>query len=316
MTTALSPDPAGGPEWVSARPPRIVEVLGRVFRFPALMAKYHDLVWTSARRDLEARFTGTVLGWFWPLVYPVFLFAVYYFIFTKLLDMKIPELPPGQESAMGIFMFTGIMVWTAFAEALGRGTSVIVDSGNLIKKLAFPSEILPLNVTLVSTVTMLFGVTIFVLACTLTPIWPAPGLSLAWVPLILLLQLAFTYGLTLFLSALQVFLRDTNQIVGIFMTIWMFVTPLFWVPELMGRSVEPYTPLIRTNPVYHLVYAWRGALMGDLDVFVARRGEVTSIVSEAAVGAHLLTFLPWAAVAFVGGYSFFILSQRRFADEV
>ena len=144
-------------EWVTARGTRFVEVLMRLFTLPKLVWSYKDLLRTSVRRDLEIRFQGTLLGWLWPLVQPIFLFTVYYFIFTKLLAFKFPELPPEQESAMGIFMFVGVMAWAMLSDSLNRGTSVIVDSGNLIKKLAFPSEVLPLNVTLVGIVTMLFA---------------------------------------------------------------------------------------------------------------------------------------------------------------
>jgi ABC-type polysaccharide/polyol phosphate export permease len=302
--------------WVTARPPRATEVLQRVLRLPRLLLDHKDLVTSGVKRDLEARFQGTVLSWAWPLVHPLFLFAVYYFIFTELLQFKMPDLPEDQEAAMGVYMFTGVLAWAAFAESLSRGTSVIIDNGNLIKKLAFPSELLPLNVTLVGLTTMLFAVTVFLLGCLLTPIWPAPGWAVLWLPVILLLQGLFTYGLVLLTSTLQVFLRDTSQLVGILSSVWMFTTPLFWVPELMRSGVREYMPLIRANPLYHLIQAWRGALMGDLAVpaneFVAG-GPVTSV---SAVPQHLAVFAVWAVGAYVVGYGFFVLSQRRFADEV
>ena len=97
----MSPKPQADAGWISARPPRAVEVVERLTTFPALLARHRDLVSTSVRRGLEARFHGTLLGWLWPLVQPLFLFAVYYFIFTKLLQQRIPDLPPGQESALG-----------------------------------------------------------------------------------------------------------------------------------------------------------------------------------------------------------------------
>jgi lipopolysaccharide transport system permease protein len=302
--------------WISARPPRWTEVALRIARFPALVLRHGDLVRSGVRRDLEARFQGTILSWAWPLVHPLFLFAVYYFIFTELLQFKLPDLPEEKRAAMGVFMFTGIVAWSAFAETLTRGTSVIVDNGNLIKKLAFPSELLPLQVTLVSLTTMLLAVLVFLLGTLLTPIWPAPGWAVLWLPLILLFQGLFTYGLVLLSSTLQVFLRDTAQLVGILSTVWMFATPLFWVPEAMRAEVQRYMPLVRANPIYHLVQAWRGALMGDLSIpgnaFVSG-GEVTSV---AAVPGHLAVFACWALGAFVVGYGFFVLSQRRFADEV
>ncbi len=327
VTTKAVEDPASGlsaraepeiPEagWTTARPPRPLEVLRRMARFPRLVREHRDLVATSVRRDLQSRFQGTLLGWFWPLVHPLFLFGVYYFIFTELLQIKMPGLPAEQKAAMGVYMFCGIAVWAPFAESLLRGTNVIVENGNLIKKLAFPSELLPLNVTLVGIVTELFGVAMFVLAALLTPVWPAPGAALLWIPLLVLLQAVFTYGLVLALSTLQVFLRDTLQLVGILSTVWMFLTPIFWAPEVLERSVLKYLPWIAWNPMVHLLQAWRGALMGDLAIPAGGALVGGEVVSVAAIPGHLAIFALWALFSFVLGYGFFLLAQRRFADEV
>ncbi len=313
---ALAADPGADAGWVTARPPRALEVLARVVSFPALLARHKDLVTSGVRRDLQARFQGTLLSWAWPLVHPLFLFAVYYFIFTELLQHRMPELREEQKAAMGVYMFCGILAWAAFADSLGRGTTVIVDNGNLIKKLAFPSELLPLNVVLVSLTTLLFAIVVLLLGCLLTPIWPAPGRSLVWVPALVLLQGVFTYGLVLLTSTLQVFLRDTSQLTGILTTVWMFATPIFWVPEAMRAGVREYMPLIRANPIYHLVQAWRGVLMGDVSIPGSAEIAGGAVSSSAAVPGHLAVFALWALGAYVVGYAFFVFSQRRFADEV
>ena len=316
-------EPAAGPAlqgesdgWIGARAPRAREIAARLLTLPGLLRRHRDLIGTSVKRELEARFQGTILGWFWPLFHPLFLFAVYYFIFAHLLGLKMPGLPPEKEAAMGIFMFVGILVWAAFAETLTRGTNAIVDNGNLIKKLAFPSEILPLNLTLVGLVTMGFGVAVFVVACFVTPIWPAPGLELCWIPAIVLLQGLFTFGLALFLSTLHVFLRDTLQVVTVLTTVWMFVTPIFWSPEAMSQEVAAYKPLLAYNPMYHLVQAWRGVLMGDLYIEPGEYASGGYVSSVAAIGHHLSVFGLWGLGALVVGFTFFVLSQRRFADEV
>ncbi len=319
MTTVEEQPLASPPgEWITPRPARGLEVLQRLVGLPRLIAGHRDLVLTTLKRDLTARFQGTLLGWAWPVLQPLLLFAIYYFIFTQLLGQRMPELPEEQQAGMGVYMFCAMIAWGAFAESLGRGTSVIVDNGNLIKKLAFPSELLPLNVVLASLVMMLFGVVIFIAVC-FTPVWPAPGLSLLWIPVIVLLQGLFTYGLVLLLSTLHVFLRDTAQLVGMTTTVWMFLTPVFWVPELLtlgpgGASVEQHLGLIQANPAYHLVAAWRGALMGDVNLIV--NGVQLSPVSVAAIPGHLAVFGLWAVGAYVLGYAFFVHSQRRFADEV
>ena len=292
--------------WITARPPKAVEVVSRIVTFPRTLYIHRDLILHSVKRELEARFTGTLLGWVWPLVYPVFMFAVYYFIFSKLLKMKMPDLPPGQEAAMGVYMFVGVVVWTAFAESLARGTNVIVENGNLIKKLAFPSEALPLNIVLVNMVTMCFGVAVFIACCLVTPLWQAPGWMLLWLPVLLALQVLFCFGFTLILSTLQVFLRDTMQVVSIGVTVWMFLTPVFWAPEVIGDFFDQYVFWLRLNPTYHLVYVWRVVLMSGEPALVFQYDFATSMI----------TLTAWALAVFAVGYGFFVLSQRRFADEV
>jgi len=353
-------------DWVTSRPPALLEILGRVLTFPGTVVRHRDLIYSSVRRELATRFQGTLLGFLWPLVHPLFIFAVYYFIFTKLLSFKMPALPPGQESAMGVYMFIGVLVWAAFAESIGVGCNIIVDNGNLIKKLAFPSEILPLNIVLVNIVTMLFGVAMYLVGTATTSVWDAPGVLLLWVPLLLLLQILFTYGLILILSTLQVFLRDTAQVVSIGITVWMFLTPLFWVPEAIPQ-ISKYVPWIQMNPMNHLVFAWREVLMNVSSVLTTVQssvnGDTIYRANEALTRAgfpdsQLLTFDNpsaaaiqqtnellgqiepstnvvvtqlhlshdlmqsvgifgiWAVGFFVVGYCFFIMAQRRFADEV
>jgi lipopolysaccharide transport system permease protein len=248
-----------------------------------------------------------VLGRLWPLVSPLVLFAVYFVIFTQVFGFKLGDLPESQRAAMGVFMFLGAVVWSSFAESLSRSTTVLVDNGTLIKKLAFPAEILPLNVVLSSAVTSGVALAAFVVITLVTPLWRAPGIELAWAPAILLFQLVFTYGLALFVSALNVFLRDTQAALGVVLTVWMFATPVFWIPVKEALpSIEPWLPWIERNPLFSLVQAWRGALMSSEPALVFHR----------SIGAELLAFAPWAAGSVVVGGLFFALVKRRFADEV
>jgi ABC-type polysaccharide/polyol phosphate export permease len=229
------------------------------------------------------------------------------------------ELPEDKKTAMAIYMFCAMLAWSAFSESLTRGTSVIVDNGNLIKKLVFPAELLPLNTVLASLTVMLFGVAIFLLATLCTPVWEAPGPALLWLPVIVAVQGVFTYGLVLLLATLQVFLRDTVQIVTMLTTMWMFMTPIFWVPELMGPGLDPWRGILEANPGFHMVSAWRGALMGDLVYTTGGHAGLPTVmnpVSVAAIPAHVGVLALWALGAYAVGYTVFVFSQRRFADEV
>src|SRR5262249_25517844 len=130
------PEPQGA--WGSSRPTRTPEGLQRVVGPPPLVREQWGLVRTTPRRDLSPRLPGTILGWYWPVLQPLVMFAIYYFIFTELLQQRW-NLPESQKAGVGVYMFCAMISWAALADSLGRGTNVIVDNGNLIKKLVFPA---------------------------------------------------------------------------------------------------------------------------------------------------------------------------------
>ncbi len=306
----VDPRVVSGPttSWVSAEVPSLLASVRRLAAWPGLIRRRWDLVAVSVRRDLQARFRGTLLGFAWVLAHPLLLFAVYAFIFTHLLGVRLAVgegAPPG---AMGVYMFTGTLCWSAFADAVQRSTSCVVDNRNLVRQVQFPSELLPLQVGLSSLVTLVAGVAAFVVFTALSPVWRAPGLALLlWAPVLLFLQLLLTTGLGLALSAIHVLWRDTLPLVGIALTVGMFATPIFWVPipEVLP-GIERWLPLVEANPLHHLVYAWREVLMGGEPGFVFA-GDFAHSLQRVAL---------WAVGIFAAGSIVFFRQQRQLADEV
>jgi ABC-type polysaccharide/polyol phosphate export permease len=137
-------------------------------------------------------------------------------------------------------------------------------------------------------------------------VWRPPGAWLAAAPLLLVLQAAFTAGLGLLLATLQVFVRDTAHVVGVALTLWMFATPLFWVPapEVLP-GIEAWLWLVEANPMHHLLYVWRAGLMG----------LEPGICFDAPVARSLGLFALWAGAVFALGHTAFVLGSRRFPDE-
>ncbi len=280
-----------------------------ILGFPALVWRHRTMLGSFVTRELRARFHGSALGFFWPLIQPAALFAVYWFLFARLLGMKL-ELAGGDpdatgESGFAVYLFSGIILWSAFAEAVLRATGVVTENGNLIKKMAFPSELLPCSVAIVALVMQVLSLVVYFVVARVLGMLPGPEALL--LPLVLLVMAVFTVGLGLLVSAMQVFLRDTMHVTGIVMTFWMFLTPIFWFadPAIMP-PVEPYLDVLRLNPMLHLIDAWRICL-----------GVTTP--SQAGAG------LPWvelgraaaaAGLTFVAGYAFFLGLKDRFADEV
>jgi len=270
--------------------------------------QHRDLVATAVRRDLQARYRGTLLGYAWILLQPLLQFAIYAFIFTELLGLRLGGAQGTPAGTMGVYMFTGTLVWSAFADTLTRSSTCILEHRNLVQKVRFDAQLLPLQMALVSLVTFGAGLAAFVLFTALSPPWSLPGWSgLAWVPVLAGLQLLLTLGLGLGLAASQVLFRDTQPILATLLTVWMFVTPIFWVPSAeILPGIERWLPLVEANPVHHLVYLWRSVLMN---------GE-PALVFNGSFEHSLLALCLWSGGLFVAGSIFFFRVERHLADEV
>ena len=295
-----------GPWSVPARA-SLAHVAGEVWRTPGALLRNRDLVLTCLGRDLSGRFRGTVLGWLWPLVQPAVLFIVYGFLFAQLLGLRMPGASGELGASYGLYLFSGALVWSAFAESLTRATSSLVDGRHLLGKLTFPSEVLPLTPVLGGAVTLVFGVTVTLTVIAITGLHPLPGTSIAWLPVLLALGGLFTYGLALLCAAAHIHLRDTREVLTCLLTVLMFATPIFWVPsaEVMP-SIGPWLGWIEASPIYLLVTGWRGVLMAGQPAEVLGLG----------VADCCLRLLPWSVTCALVGRAVFAALQRGFADEV
>ena len=293
--------------WIGPPRPSVAGIWRGLVGVPAQLARHRRMVQVSVLRDLRARFSGTVLGWGWPLLQPLVLFGVYAFVFTKLFGVRLPATPPGSEGLLGVYMFLGVLVWSSIAESLARGAQSISGNANLIAKVAFPAQLLPLNTALSNLAMLGLGLAGFLVVSLLAPLGVRPGPLLLWLPVLALAQLLFVWGLSLALATLQVYLRDTAHMLGLALTLGMFATPIFWVPsrELLPAA-GPYLELVTSNPFHHLVQAWRLALMGD----------APAVLFTDSFNTSLCIVLAWAGASFVCGHALFTLGRPGFADEV
>ena len=306
-----SPEPAAAgavaSPWIVARAPSARDLAAGLAGLPGRLWRERERLAVGVRRELGARLTGTVLGRAWPLVAPLATFAIYWFVFTRLLGFRMPALPAGQESAMGLWMFTGVLVWSAFAEGLTRAARSLEESSSLLTKLAFPAEILPLQPVLASLLLALPGMGLFALVCAVTPLWGAPDARWCLLPLLLALQALFTAGLAWMVSAAQVFLKDTAQLLALVLSVLALATPVFWVPStVVLPELGPWLAWIELNPLHQLLFAWRCVLLGGEPAFLFAAGPWPALAA----------FAPWALGTFALGHLVFQLQARHFADEV
>src|SRR5258706_298767 len=172
----------------------------------AQLVRYRGLIQSLVARELKARYRGSVLGFLWSFINPLLLLSIYTFVFTVVLPNTAAGLRP-----YALFMFCGILPWNWFSSSLTEAAGSLVAGGNLIKKVLFPAEILPLVNVFANMAHFFLGLLILVVFLVAYRHWPDP-LDLLWFPVVVVVQLVFTSALALFLSALTVHFRDIRDL--------------------------------------------------------------------------------------------------------
>jgi ABC-type polysaccharide/polyol phosphate export permease len=255
--------------------------------------RYRGLIQTLVARDLKARYRGSVLGFFWSFVNPLLLLLIYSYVFTQVL----PGLHPESLQPYALFMFCGILPWTWFSSALLESSGTLISGGNLIKKVLFPAEVLPIVTVLANMVHFFLGLPI--LAAFLVYYQrPLDPVELLWFPAIVLVQLVLTTGLALLVSALTVHFRDIKDILGNLLTLWFFATPIIYAME---QAPPGNRWLLNLNPMTHLVISYQQVLFDT--------GPHTHWKWLLGLGAG-------SGLVFLAGYFVFDRLRDSFAEEV
>jgi ABC-type polysaccharide/polyol phosphate export permease len=250
--------------------------------------RYRELVRNFVVRDLKARYKNSVLGFFWSLANPLLMMMVFTVVGVALMQRDYHEFPA--------FVLSGLLAWNWCSGCVVGGVSSITGNAHLIKKVAFPRQLLPLSLVLSNGVNFLLALIPLLLIATLVGKGPSPLLLL--LPLVILIQVVFLTGLALFLGCLNVYFRDTEHIVDVLVLAWFFLTPVFYsVEELSSqyaRLIYIFNPMASIISTYRLIFYYH-ALPDPL--FVLRMSSQ-------------------AVVVFVIGYLFFLRREADFGEEV
>ena len=219
------------------------------------LLRHRSLIQTLVARELKARYRGSVLGFFWSFINPLLLLLVYWFVFSVVL----PGIRPIDIEPYALFMFCGLLPWTWFSSSVLEASNVIIAGGNLIKKVLFPAEVLPVVTVLANMIHFLLGLPIIAAALVYFAV-PVRPLELLWLPVVVLVQLFLTLGLALIVSSLTVHFRDLKDILGNLMTFWFFATPIIYPMSLAPPSGKV---LLDLNPFTHLVISYQEILFYD-----------------------------------------------------
>jgi ABC-type polysaccharide/polyol phosphate export permease len=301
----------------AATAPRgLIRHLLPIVGYPARIWRNRFMVQNFLRRDLMGRFHGSFLGAYWLLAQPLFQFIVYYFVFGLLFGNWKAGSGQPPDPHFAIYLFSGVIGFHALVETTSQTCTIVVDNGNLVKKVAFPSEVLPVHVSLVSVVIYLIGAVVLVLVGLLSGILQTGWLVLA-LPLVLVVQVVMTLGIGLLLSSLNVFIRDVSQLWRIIAMAWMFLSPVFWEPELMAHKFGALSKLLFwLNPAFPLLQAHRAALGVTGSMNNPPEGMVTVGVPVGDFWFHLGIASAWALGFLVVGYTVFMSRKHKFADLI
>lgn len=267
--------------------------LGRAFTYPVTgLWRSRSLIRSMVRRDLLARYRGSLGGLFWTLLNPLLLMLTYFFVFGVVLRARFEGDP--SRSGFVLYFLAGMLAWLPFSEAAGRAPSVIVEHRNFVKKVVFPLETLPVSLTAGGLVTQAFALAVFlVLLVVLRGTIPV---SLIWLPALLVPQILFTLGVCWFLAGLGAYLRDLSQVNGFLLTLWFFLTPICYSeislpPEAMS--------ILSKNPLFVLVRGYRAILLEP---------------GGAPAFSSLWKLWLLSAVVFILGHAWFYRLRKNFAD--
>ena len=215
----------------------------------ATLLRYRMLIHSLVGREMKARYRGSILGFFWSFVNPLLLLLTYWLVFTYMLPgVRARSLEP-----YFLFLFCGILPWTWFQSSVAESAGVLISGGNLIKKVLFPAEVLPVVTVAANMVHFLFGLPILLLFLLWNGHLTATALLL---PLPMLVQLVFTLGVALFVSALTVHFRDIQNILTHLLHIWFFATPVLYAMPESGRLHS----VLRFNPMSHVLVSYQEIL--------------------------------------------------------
>lgn len=218
----------------------------------ANLIRYRGLIQSLVARELKARYRGSVLGFVWSFINPLLLLLIYSFVFTEIMPNETAGVQP-----YAVFMFCGILPWTWFSASLTDAAGSLIAGGNLIKKVLFPAEVLPLVSVLANMVHFFLGLPILLVFLLVSRHYPNP-MDLVWFPVVVVVQLVFASALALVLAALTVHFRDIRDILANVLMLWFFATPIIY--PWFQPNVQQFRWLFNLNPFTHLAVSYQEIL--------------------------------------------------------
>jgi ABC-type polysaccharide/polyol phosphate export permease len=212
--------------------------------------KYKDLFVQLTLRDVKSKYKQSILGYAWVLLVPLINLLILNIVFQYFFRV------PTGDIAYPVYLFVALVPWTFTSNSISAATNSIVTNESLITKVFFPREIIPLSAISSKIVDLILMSLVVVLFLFIYNIHP--GITMLYVVPIFTVQLILIIGVSLILSSINVFFRDVENILGVFLNIWMYLTPIIYPPELIPENVRFIFGL---NPMVGIINSYRNTIL-------------------------------------------------------
>lgn len=249
---------------------------------------YRSMIRSLVHKDLRGRYQASVLGFLWTFIVPLCQLVVYYAVFSRI--MKGGEIPN-----FALYVFVALIPWNFFSACLTGGASSVVAQQSLVNKIYFPREVVPISYVTSSFVNMLLCEIVVFIVCIFYGV-RFSLVGLLCLPLVMLVEYIFALGVTMIISAIDVYFRDLEHILGIVAMAWMFMTPIMYNANILGEGVV--ATILRLNPMTYIVKAYRDIL------YAGNVPDLASLAIMLGIGTVLLVL----------GFLVFGRLKKRFSE--
>ena len=248
---------------------------------------YRELLKSSIKKDIGGKYKNSVLGVLWSFLYPLLQIAVYAIVFPLIMKSNMEHYT--------VFVCTGLIPWNFFSTAISRSSFTMIENGNIIKKVYFPREILPISV--VTSEAVNFVISTIIILCFVLGSGMGFSIDVLFYPIVLLVQYVLLIGISFFVSSITVYFRDLQHFIGVLLQLLFYATPIVYAIEAIPPEFDW---IFKFNPMTYIIEGYR-------DIFYYQ--QMPDMVT-------LLVVLVIGILLCITGYLVFNKLQRKFAEEL
>ncbi|HBN04373.1 MAG TPA: ABC transporter permease [Bacteroidales bacterium] len=249
---------------------------------------YREMIFSLVKKDLRGRYKGSVLGFLWTFINPLCQIIIYTLVFSVIMRSGIEK--------FYLFLIVGLIPWIFFSSSINGGAISILTQQDLVKKIYFPREVLPISYVTSSFVNMLFSFIIVFIVLFISGVGVNPS-ALVFLPIVMIVEYILALGIALIASACTVFFRDLEHILSIITMAWMYLTPIMYSVDMVPEKI---IQIFNLNPMTPVIIAYRDIL------YYKKIPQIETLLQATIIGITILII----------GTLVFSRLQRNFAEEL